>query len=325
MNEAPVGASGPTLTLEYLDDETVSEIVNGASLANFATSLASTLHGPDHARTRIVLTGDLVSSVNSRQDRSGNEYTLERGAGIVAAKTMPPDTDGVVDILVPSDWLLPLDDGSALNDRDQLLRHLVAHEAVHAQLFHDGNEPFHVYKRRKYGDAQLTFMSMACYQVEEHLAEYTSNQVVRAPWSTTAEQIVVSFTAWNSILSGRLPALSEDDPDYFSKAMMITLTALHDLWKALSYFAAELRSGNSFSVIPEEIAELTDWKNEVAPWWDDYISLLSQIPMSTPVDVARTDDVVEAIGLLLQRWAKGVGVHHHDTPEGPWFQMTRIM
>lgn len=107
--------------------------------------------------------------------------------------------------------------------------------------------------------------------------------------------------------------------------MLTTLTALHVLWKVLTYLAAELRDGDTFAPVPDEIASLSDWQNEASAWWDEYTALLVQIPMSIPVDIAATDEVVDKIAQLLQRWAKGTGIDHHDTEAGPWFQMTRMI
>ena len=316
MSKSTEENSGITLVLENLDEETIKTVATGKALAQLVSVIAASLRKSDYGRTRVVVTGDFIHSVNSRENRIGNEYTMERSGGIVAAKTMPPNTDGVVDILIPVHWLLPLESEESSLERDQYLLHLAAHEAIHVCLFHDGGEPFDVYRRRKYGGAVVQFMSMAGHQVEEHLAEYLSNQTTSAPWRTTPDQLPASFEAWNKTLSEKLSVISNFDPDYHQKRMMITLTALHDLWKVLSYYAAELRTNDSFRSVPKSVTELEEWEIEVAPWWNEYTNLLSRIPMVTPVDTLATDKVTEEIGYLLQRWAKGIGVDHHDTTEG---------
>ena len=168
----------------------------------------------------------------------------------------------------------------------------------------------------------VQFASMASAQVEEHLAEYLSGRV--APWEswTTADEIRGAFTAWERTLVEELPAI-EADPDRFAKAMMLSLEALHLLWKALNYYAAQLRSEDTFALPSDEVASLNEWQKDVTPWWDEYTHLLGEIPMTTAVDVAATDAVVMRIAELLQRWALGVGFDYHDTPRGGWFQITR--
>lgn len=111
--------------------------------------------------TRLVVTSDLVPSVNGREDRSGNEYTVERGAGVVAAKAMPPNAEGIVDILLPAHWLLQLGDPDELVARDELLQHTAAHEAVHASIHHNGDEPFDLYRREELGYATTNYVAMA--------------------------------------------------------------------------------------------------------------------------------------------------------------------
>lgn len=321
---------GMSVVLENLSQDSVDGILadhksrgENSSLTQLLRAVQAALRLADLPRTRLVLAGDLVASVNAREDRTANEYTMERGGGIVAAKTMPPNGDGFVDILVPMYWLLPLDDDTATQERDRYIQHVAAHEAIHASIFHDGGDAFEVHHRRDYGDALVQFVSMASHQVEEHLAEYLANASEMTPAAMTASQLSAAFGAWEGTLTDRLPAVSRFDPDYFQKTMLITLTALHDLWKVLSYYAAELRNGDEFSNVPVEIATLPYWKEEVSPWWDEYTALLAQIPMSVPVDIEATDEVVDKIARLLQRWAKEIGVDHHDTPDGPWFQMTR--
>lgn len=321
---------GMSVVLENISHEAVDGITadhksrgESSSLTQLLRAVQAALRPEDLPRTRLVLAGDLVASVNAREDRTGNPYTMERGGGIVAAKTMPPNDDGIVDILVPIYWLLPLDEEEATQERDRYIQHVAAHEAVHASVFHDGQAAFDVYLRREYGDALAQFARMAGHQVEEHLAEYLANSSEMTPATMTVDQIRIAFEAWDRTLTDRLPAVSRFDPDYFQKTMLITLNALHDLWKVLSYYAAELRDGDAFSNVPAEITNLPYWQKEVAPWWDEYTSLLAQIPMSVPVDTEATDEVVDKIARLLQRWAKEIGVDHHDTPEGPWFQMTR--
>ncbi|QWT23900.1 hypothetical protein KPL76_00105 [Subtercola sp. PAMC28395] len=322
---------GSALVFENLSQEELDDILadyrtreDKSSLAQLVQSVKAALRPEDLAKTRLVLAGDLVAAVNAREDRPGNAYTMERGGGIVAAKTMPPNADGVVDILVPIYWLLSTEDRGAREERDRYIQHVAAHEAVHASIFHDGKDAFDVHRRRDYGNAMVQFVSMAAHQVEEHLAEYLANRTELTPAIMTVEQLSASFRAWDQIIEEELPAVSRTDPNYFQKCMMMTLTALHDLWKVLSYYAAELRDDDdSFSHVPAEIADLSFWREEVARWWGEYTALLAQIPMSIPVDVSATDQVVDKIARLLQRWAMEIGVDHHDIPQGPWFQMTR--
>ena len=75
---------------------------------------------------------------------------------------------------------------------------------------------------------------MASEQIEEHLAEYLSNQVERTSAGTSRSQVVNAFDAFDATLEKELPAIAEDDPDYFLKGMMVTFEALHILWKSLA-------------------------------------------------------------------------------------------
>lgn len=281
---------------------------------------------PEHYRplTRIVFTGDFARSVNQRigaELEADRQFTIERGSGVVAGKTMDKQPDGTVEVLFPHDLvLLEPDDVSRA-----MLQHLGAHEAVHASVNHSGTDPFLVHRRESFGPALIQFVSMAGEQANEHLAEYLANQVSHGITGTqsTDKQVHSAFAAWQDTLETKLPALDRFDPDYFHQGMLVSLEALHILWKTLAYLAAEVRDGDVFETVPEDIRRLNEWKEDVEPWWDGYISLLSEIPMTIKQDVDTTDESIKKLGLYLQSWALGIGFDHHDTAQGGWFRITR--
>lgn len=318
--------TGLSLVFEALSDyglglvhQNLEDLGQDSVILQGFVAVRDALREDDLPLTRVVITGDMVASVSAREDRGDRPFTRERGSAIVVAKTMPRGEDGVVDILIPAELVLEQPN----DELRQTILHVAAHEAVHASLFHDGDEAFNLLKRRKYGDAMVQFVAMAGYQAEEHLAECISAQMVDVSQGMTAQQVKGAFDAWSRVLTSDLPAVPESDPDYFQKCMLITLNALHVLWKALTYLAAEVRRGDTFEPISREITLLEDWQKDVGPWWDEYTSLLTQIQMKVPVDIAATDDVVEQMARFLQRWAREIGIDYHDTPSGPWFRMAR--
>lgn len=322
------GITVPQISLEFFTQEAgeyVESLADGSGGPTPFMSLVSamTLGVPEEFRatTRIVFTGDFVQSVeNRRTDEQPEAYSRERGSGLVAGKTMGRAPDGFVEVLFPHEWALLDADDELL----ALVTHLGAHEAVHVTLHHIGGEPFAVHKREGFSQAAIQYIGMAAEQVEEHLAEYLANQVQRGITGTSSDgdQLRQAFAAWQDALATQLPAIPEDDPDYFYKGMWVSFNALHILWKALAYLAAEVRDGDEFAAVPADFAELPEWKQYVEPWWDTYTALLGEIPMDVNVDVAATDEVVKRLALFLQQWALGLGFDHHDTDEGAWFRIT---
>lgn len=284
-------------------------------------SVMNALRPEDHAKTRLVITGDLVATVNAREDRTGTPFTMERGAGVVAAKTMPPNADGFVDILIPVYWLLPLESAQETAEQSGLIQHLAAHEAVHARIHHIGDEPFDVHHREEFGYASMNFVSMASEQIEEHLAEYLGPQVTGREVEQSASNVEAAIEAGRETLATELPAIPEGDPDYFQRGMLVTFNALHVLWKTLAYLAAALRTEEGFRPVPSEIAVLPGWRQHIEPWWDRYVELLGDIPMTVEVDIAATDEVVRETGLHLQTWADDLGIDFRDTPQGGFFRI----
>ncbi len=319
-------AAGLTLALENLSQEgydlvmaDLREREGSATLVQIINRLTESLRESDLPGTRLVVTGDLVMSVNSREDRTGNEYTVERGAGVVAAKTMPPNADGIVDILLPAHWLLQLDDRGGRAARDELLEHTAAHEAVHASIHHNGNEPFDLHRREDLGYATTNYVAMASEQVEEHLAEYLSSQATGRRVDRSSGDVEASIDAWQDTLARELPAIPENDPAYIERGIRVTFGALHTLWISLAYLAASLRRDDDFDPVPVDIAGLPGWRQFAAPWWDRYIDLLGRIPMSIDVDIAATDEIVRELAEHLQTWSYEMGFDFHDVEGGGAF------
>ncbi len=272
------------------------------------------------SKTRIVMTADFIQSVRSRQENPEQDYTLERGSGLVAGKTMQPNKDGIVDIIFHLYLLTPQEKPDIAAERDLHIEHVGRHEAVHAYLHHLGTESFDVDRREEFGSAMREFIAMASEQAEEHLAEYIAiGDSQKENWAN-AKSIEDALNALEGVLEAELP-MTDSGIDY-GKAMYMIFSAFHILWKALVFLAAELRKDDTFQELPDDIAQLENWKYYVAPWWNEYLRLLSRIPMSLDVDTQGTDEVVKDLAKFLQKWAAELGYDFHDTPDGNgWFQI----
>lgn len=322
------GQNGLGLVIEYINENAARILANDqlvhegqSSLMRLGSAVCGALRDEDLPKTRLIVTGNLVSSVNDREDRTANPFTVERGAGTVAAKTMPPNTDGVVDILVPIDWVLPVDDAQALKERNEYIEHIAAHEAIHASLFHIGNKPFDLMYRGNFGDAMRNFLSMAGKQIEEHLAEFLGSKTTGRKLGQSAGQVKASIEAWQETIKTKLPAIPESSPDYFQRGMMTSFESLHILWKSLAYLAASLRTDDGFEAVPSEITNMPEWQEFIAPWWPKHVELLGRIPMTVELDPQATDEVVHEMGLFLQNWADSIGFDFHDTDQGAYFRV----
>ena len=325
MDEAP----SFQIAFEYVTEDaaqlfsTVLEKEGNAFVHSLET-LKSLVNPDVLSRVRLVLTQEFVRSVHDRDKQGARReaYSMERSTGLVAAKTFPPDADGYVVILVPIAWFVRLSDESdnEYDSRSALLEHLMVHESVHAQMHVRGDDPFDAYKRKELGYATVQLVSCAGVQIEEHLAEYISNNATTGH-ETGPETMQTAFDSWSQQIDERLRAVPESDPDYFQIGLEISLGAALDIWISIAYLAAELRQGDGFSEVSAEIRALPHWQSMVAPWWDEYLCLLSQVPMTPDVDIPATDEIVIAVGELLQRWFRGMGFELRDQGEGAWFQV----
>ena len=308
------------LVLENLSDEDQGNIQKDCQnpdtsrIAVAVQSILTMLPAEDLPKIRVVITANFVNSVSSRQS-TGLEFDMKRGSGVVAGKTMPPNKDGVVDIILPLQFVL-------LGNIDDV-KHIGLHEAVHAHLHLLGTRPFDVHVREKFGSAMTQFVAMAGEQVEEHLAEQiSSSSSSRKNW-VDAASINSALAAFDNALTTQLPAIPQDAEDYFAQSMRVTFSAFHVLWKALAFLAAELRRNDTFEDVPDEVATLSSWKSSVEPYWTEYLKILSDVPMVMDVDIQKTDVVVKKLAEYLQQWSLGLGFDYHDTPDGQgFFQIT---
>lgn len=111
---------------------------------------------------------------------------------------MGKQPDGVVDILFPDDWITI----EHTEDFLAMLRHLGAHEAVHATIHHIGDEPFDVHQREEFAYAPSTSCRWPPSRLGEHLAEYLANEVQFGTTGTRADvaQVKQTFEAWQNAL-----------------------------------------------------------------------------------------------------------------------------
>lgn len=302
--------------LENLSDEDYVSIqkdlqgMDDSRIIGIAISIIKTLAPEDLPKIRVVITANFVNSVSSRQS-TGQEFDIKRGSGVVAGKTMPPNKDGVVDIILPLQFVL-------LGNIDDV-KHVGSHEAVHAHLNLLGTRPFDVHVREKFGPAMTQFMAMAGDQVEEHLAEQiSSSSSSRKNW-VDSDSIGSALAAFDDALTTQLPAIPQDAEDYFTQVILITFNTFSILWKKLAFLAAELRRNDTFDVVPDEIATLSSWKSLVEPYWTEYLKILSDVPMVMDVDIQKTDVVVKELAEHLQQWSLGLGFDYHDISDSQVF------
>lgn len=313
------------IAFENITDEYASiikadmEDVDTSRFFKLVGAIKTVLSPAELSKTRIVMTADFIKSVEARQNTE-HKYSIERGSGIVAGKTMQPDKNGIVDVIFHLYLLAPQDNPDISADRDLHIVHVGIHEAVHAHLHHLNTNPFDVDRREDFPYAMRQFIFMASEQAEEHLAEYTSiGNGHRQNW-TNPEAVESALRALEDVLEAKLP-MTHDSIDY-SKAVHTIFGAFRIMWKALVFLAAELRDGDMFREIPNEVAKLEVWQYYIAPWWNEYLELLGKIPTSLDVDIQRTDRVVKDLAEYLQTWSAELGYDFHDTSNGDgWFQI----
>jgi hypothetical protein len=310
---------------EYLNDEELRLLQDGskdASIGQLATvygAASSVLNDKHRERVALVFTGDFVRSVIDRNPDLAGLYDIKRGSGFAIAKTMPPNDEGRIDILLPAFTLYQTDDAADQAAATAILQHTAAHEAVHAAAHVEGDVVASAWERNVYSEARREFVQIAGDQASEYLAEGVANLVFRAGGRATVADTTSNLEAFAVALKDGFASVPSGSPREWVQKKRLTLTAFHVLGKTLAYLAAELRSGDRTLAPPPEVVATPGWRTLVAPWWDQYVCLLEQIPLTPRLDADVTDALVESLATLLQEWLAGLGFSYLDTPQGPHF------
>jgi hypothetical protein len=304
------------LAIEYPDgvivqglEELRDSYISGEStILNIIMSVSCILDRSQLSNSRVVLTGNFSQSVADRTPSRPIPFSMNRGSGTVGGKTMKHPVAKTIDILISSNWAAPIHD----EDYQRIVRHLAAHEAVHASFESCIPRPFRTETRDTFGEAMSYFTAVAGDLVEEFLAECISNKVQFTVTPTSTDSVVDSCRALYERVSGDMHSLDR---------LPLALEALKDYWITLSYYAAELKTDLGFAPVSQDIANSFVWQRTVKFWWDDFTGLLSEVPITTTINIELSDDVIKRLGKLLQQWAFGLGFDYHndDSGRGPWF------
>lgn len=252
-------------------------------------------------QVRLVITGDFVGSVQQRLagDRS-SEFDVERGSGMVAAKTMP-GPDGFIDVLVPW-WFFDVDREPAQRaESAALVVRTVVHEAHHVAMRQNQ-------QGYKHADAEswreTNLRSAADSVIDEYRAE-----------SGVAATLVEEYSPWSPVEVldalgrdvGKAVASYQEHLDV-ERLAFETGTACLVGWRALAYIAAVDVADRDRSPVTSEVAEDPLWKRLAANYWDEFRAVLQAVPAGR--DIMPQADIalaVETLAVLLGKWLDGLG------------------
>lgn len=267
----------------------------------------------DPSGVDLVVTGDFVASVQKRDPKARN-YSVERGSGLVAGRTLP-GPKGTAAVIMPADLLLTPAGLTPVQTivRHRLVRYTAAHEGQHAAArineapLDMPTEPFRDWIL--YGAAAV------------FLDEYRAELGVPANLNPDgrAYDLESELAELVDALERACDAQAQDpDIDTWCWAVM---SAFSLFWRRLAYLAAWAKVEGSTpgaSVVP---ANRPAWVKFIAPYWGDFVAALAPAPPgATPMPSAVGMEAVAALAALQAKWIETFGFEWLDTGDGRgWF------
>lgn len=297
------GLMGVAIIVEYLNEMTEEQVVLFSRSMADSVALGTPLTiDPD--RVDLVVSGDFVQSIRDRMDdpMEATAYTTQRGAGTVAAKTMPNKSDGRVAIVMPAGFML-LDDEGAVD----LRRRTLVHEFAHVAIYQAGEASNGCRQRLAGGTvAQADLVALAGIAVEEFRAELS---VYEAGWQAEDQNIEDDVASAQDAFRSAAEMVRASD---YGGALGTAFNALNILCQRLAYVAASLvhRCGREGL---DEI--LGDSPSQV------FLRALIQAPSgSKRTQRDHLDGVINAVAGSVRELLLEVGFDYRDTADqGPWF------
>ena len=228
--------------LDALDDDLRGFIEHLAYQADLPSHMfASALQVlPDPSTWRLHISADMVQSINTLESRDiGNSYTLDRGAGIVGAKTIRQD-DGTFDLVISTNALMAVEEVQSaeelVNYAIRAGRHTALHEAGHAILNLRG-EDAGFYEDLAQGDiTERGWRKFIAAHIDDFRIERMTNELGEPSPQSHSDHMRDAIEHMRAEMNASR-ALA---PTNIDLAAFRSNTAANDLIRALVYLAAEL-------------------------------------------------------------------------------------
>jgi hypothetical protein len=312
-----------SLSLDYLDPAAVS-VEPSAGLVSpliahcLAVIAAAVPHPGD---TRLVISGDFVSSVKDRLAPGPyrDSYSTDRNDGSVGGKTLRL-ADGTIDIVMPSVVFEAADDEETNGFRAVLAIRTVTHEAQHVAMYQAEEAETDTYDEQPW--ARQNFLHAADQVIDEYRAETAIEPNLRG-----------ALGVWNpvDILERLRSDLSQIAlVDYQAHLDVGRLSydvgqQTHTAWKLLGYVAASMRhEDGAFDALAPEVETARTWQDMASVHWPLFLDVLSTVPPgSERIGRETLQPAVHALATLFQDWLRDLGFDWRDTATGCEFRIVR--
>jgi hypothetical protein len=286
-------------------------------ITELAEILTSRLSNPD--AVTLVIACDLVEAVEQREVGS---YTMNRGSGAVAARTMRR-ANGRVDVIVHGYYLAektgtgqPILTPSGFPRLNpvaiEVLPRTIAHEAQHANMELAGSG-FRAYRLQDItGTAERAHFEVARIMCDEHRAERFAIESYSSKVPTVSTVL--------DILGHLGEKLSEAYSRFTQSADRLQLRndvyrACGTVWTWVGYWAAEYRDAdNGVGPVPDDIAQLKLWQRYIGPTWQTLADALSRLPVAADAPPDTLHRAARQVANAVAKSLEQIGFRHFDNP-----------
>lgn len=311
-------AGGTSVSFEYANLELLGVDAEAGTAPQLVTECVVLLAacGVDTTKTRLVITGDFVRSVQDRGDPGSTyheNYDTARNTGVVAGKTIKrPDSS--IDILLQAGFFVPTDDGD--DEGPTIAFRTLVHEAQHAVIYQN-DEAGSQFEAELW--ARRNFLLCADQVMEEYRAEAVACRVTsQSGWNTP--DLGKTLRAWFEVLQ-RVAVHEYQDHLDVEKLAYDVLQETHTLWKLLAYVVAELSVTGE--TLPEGVTDDDLWVLTIEPHWAEFTALLNAVPDGHQrTSRADLDCMAGKLADLMAHWLPKFGFSFRDRSEGSEFLIT---
>lgn len=304
------------VTGEYLDMSALGiDPANpvGSDLMAWCAAFLGTV-APEPARTRLIISGDFVTSVRDRLEAGfyRDNFTTERGNGVVGGKTMTLP-DGNVHVIIPAFVFKEAFDGEHPHEAERLIKHTVAHEAFHVAM-HQAGEADNPFQDEPW--VRRNFLVAADEIINEFRAEAAVPPELRGE-DLRWDSIEILRTLRTSLV--RIAAEEYQDHQDVQRLQYDIVQQCYTAWKLLACIVAEHRDfeNGEITSVPGPTTSHDLWQRIAATPWPAFIGVLASVrPGSERVDRAELDTQATALADVLESWLQLLGFQWRDLDEG---------
>ncbi|WP_169701985.1 hypothetical protein [Janibacter terrae] len=315
-NEKEKPGAVVSLVFEYVDPSVLGADPEAGEFPPLLRGCAAVLAacGVDTTKTRLVITGDFVRSVQDRGEPGSNyheNFNTRRNTGMVGGKTISlPDSS--IDVLLQAVMFVLPESAEDVRDVAESALHTVVHEGQHVVMAQRG-EASEDFESSPW--ARRNLLVAADQVIEEYRAELVASREVPSGW--TADDLISSAKTWLSDLQ-RIATVEYQSHMDVGKLSGDVLQETHTVWKLLGYVAAEHRVAGLG--LPTSVTEHELWVAMIEPHWPEFTLLLANVP-GADERIPRKDLVhlTSDLADLFSMWLVTLGFEFTDTPEGSKF------